>query len=71
KQLGVLLASGLIVGESVLGVVFTALVVFANNPWPIGLMGDGFYTPSLFLGGLGFAALVYFLYRWTERLAKA
>ncbi|HSC46970.1 MAG TPA: oligopeptide transporter, OPT family [Gammaproteobacteria bacterium] len=70
KQLGVLLASGLIVGESVLGVVFTALVVFANNPWPIGLMGDGFYTPSLFLGGLGFAALVYFLYRWTEQLSQ-
>src|SRR5579871_5585893 len=36
KQLGVLLASGLIVGESVLGVIFTALVVFTGNPFPIG-----------------------------------
>ena len=71
KQLGVLLASGLIVGESVLGVVFTALVVLMNNPFPIGVVSDSFATPSLFIGGLGFAAVVYFLYRWTEKLAKA
>ena len=41
KQLGVLLASGLIVGESILGVVISAIVVFsgkssaarAGRPW--------------------------------------
>ena len=69
KQLGVLLASGLIVGESVLGVVFSALVVFTANPFPIGVVGDSFAIPSLWIGGAAFAAVVYMLYRWTEKLA--
>ena len=71
KQLGVLLASGLIVGESVLAVVFTAWVAFSGNPFPIGIMGDSFYTPSMWLGGLGFAAVIYFTYRWVEKLGLA
>ena len=70
KQLGVLLASGLIVGESVLAVVFTAAVALTNNPFPIGIMKDSFETPSEILGGLGFAAVIYFVYRWAERLAQ-
>ncbi len=69
KQLGVLLASGLIVGESVLAVVFTAMVAFSGNPFPIGIVGDSFATASMWLGGLGFAAVIYLVYRWTERLA--
>ena len=69
KQLGVLLASGLIVGESVLGVAFTAAVVFTANPFPIGVVGDSFFMPSLWIGGAAFAAVVYMLYRWTEKLA--
>jgi len=68
KQLGVLLASGLIVGESVLAVVFTALVALSGNPFPIGVVGDSFATASEWLGGLAFAAVVYLLYRWVERL---
>ena len=69
KQLGTLLASGLIVGESVLGVIFTAAVVFTGNPFPIGVVGDSFAMPSLWIGGAAFAAVVYMLYRWTEKLA--
>jgi putative OPT family oligopeptide transporter len=68
KQLGVLLASGLIVGESVLAVVFTALVALSGNPFPIGLVGDSFENASEWLGGIGFAAVIYLLYRWVERL---
>jgi putative OPT family oligopeptide transporter len=71
KQLGTLLASGLIVGESILGLVFTALVVLTASPFPIGLVGDGFYTASWILGGGAFMALVIGLYRWTERLTNA
>jgi len=63
KQLGVLLASGLIVGESVLAVVFTALVVFTGSQFPIGLVGDSFTTASEWLGGGAFALVVYLLYR--------
>jgi putative OPT family oligopeptide transporter len=68
KQLGVLLASGLIVGESVLAVLFTALVAFTGNPFPIGLAGDSFEIPSEVLGGLAFLGLVWWVYRWTEKL---
>ena len=69
KQLGVLLASGLIVGESVLGVVFSGLVVYSGNPFPIGVVGDGFYTAGLWIGGFAFAGTTYLLYRWIEKLA--
>ena len=69
KQLGVLLASGLIVGESVLGVVFSGLVVYSGNPFPIGVVGAGFYTAGLWIGGLAFAGTTYLLYRWIEKLA--
>jgi uncharacterized oligopeptide transporter (OPT) family protein len=67
KQLGVLLASGLIVGESVLAVIFTALVAFTNNPYPIGVVGDSFATASEWLGGLAFALMIYLLYRRVVR----
>jgi putative OPT family oligopeptide transporter len=70
QQLGVLLASGLIVGESLLGVVFAAAVAFSGNPYPIGLVGDGFATASLWLGGVSFAIVVWLLYRWVGHLAR-
>jgi len=70
KQLGVLLASGLIVGESVLAVVFTAAVAFTGNPFPIGIpgIGESFETPSEVLGGAVFALAIYLVYRWLEKL---
>jgi putative OPT family oligopeptide transporter len=67
KQLGVLLASGLIVGESVLAVIFTALVAFTNNQFPIGVVGDSFNTASEWLAGIAFAVVVYLLYRRVGR----
>src|SRR5450432_2448655 len=39
KQLGVLLASGLIVGESIIGVVISAIVVFSGVAAPLALVG--------------------------------
>jgi putative OPT family oligopeptide transporter len=70
KQLGVLLASGLIVGESLLGVVFAAIVVFSGRSAPIALVGKDFATASMWLGGVAFAAVVYVLYRWVEGLVR-
>jgi len=70
QQLGVLLASGLIVGESLLGVVFAALVAFSGNPAPIGLTGPGFDTASIWIGGIAFAAITGLLYRWVGALAQ-
>jgi putative OPT family oligopeptide transporter len=82
KQLGTLLASGLIVGESVLAVVFTAWVAFSGNPFPAELLHDAAANASfnlaglsvnytMFAAGIGFAAVVYLSYRWLEKLAKA
>lgn len=69
KQLGVLMASGLIVGESLMGVVFAGLIVATNRATPLAVVGDSFASASNWLGGLAFVALVFGLYRWTARLA--
>ena len=71
KQLGVLLASGLIVGESVIGVVISAIVVFSGVGAPLALVGPGFETAGKIIGGLGFAAIAVALYRWILRMAAA
>ncbi|HEX3843541.1 MAG TPA: oligopeptide transporter, OPT family [Steroidobacteraceae bacterium] len=70
QQLGVLLASGLIVGEGLLGVVFAFVVGFSGNGAPIALVGDNFATPSIWIGGIAFALIVWWLYRWIARLAR-
>jgi putative OPT family oligopeptide transporter len=71
KQLGVLLASGLIVGEGIIGVVISAIIVFSGKDAPLALVGPGFETAGKILGGLGFAAIAFGLYRWIFRLAPA
>lgn len=69
RQLGVLMASGLIVGESIIGVILAAVVVFSGNSAPLALVGAGFEHTSMWLGGAAFAAVIYLLYRWVGRLA--
>jgi putative OPT family oligopeptide transporter len=68
KQLGVLLASGLIVGESVILVVITALAAFSGFAFPFSLgSADGpwFWKPAgIIVGGLAFAGIGFGLYRW-------
>ena len=70
QQLGVLLASGLIVGESLLGVVFAAAVAFSGSSYPIALVGDSFGAVSPWLGVVAFVLIVWLLYRWVARLAR-
>jgi putative OPT family oligopeptide transporter len=70
RQLGVLLASGLIVGESLLGVVFAAVIAFSGNAAPIALVGKSFETASVWLGASVFAVVTYLLYGWIIRLAN-
>ncbi|WP_394846263.1 oligopeptide transporter, OPT family [Pendulispora brunnea] len=71
KQLGVLLASGLIVGESIIGVIIAALVAFSGKPAPLSLVGPGFADAAIWIGGIAFAAVVFVLYRWVAGLANA
>ena len=71
KQLGILLASGLIVGESLLGVIIAAVVAFSGNTAPLALVGDAFATPSIWIGGIAFVAVTIVLYRWIGRMGRA
>ncbi|MBV8034169.1 OPT family oligopeptide transporter [Roseateles sp.] len=64
KQLGVLMASGLIVGEGLLGVVLAAIVVFSGQGAPLALVGDGFAATGQVLGLLAFAGIGVGLYAW-------
>jgi putative OPT family oligopeptide transporter len=68
RQLGVLLASGLIVGESLIGVLLAAIVVFSGRAAPLALVGDGFASASVWIGGIAFVVLVGALYAWLLRI---
>ncbi|MFL6529203.1 MAG: OPT family oligopeptide transporter, partial [Chthoniobacterales bacterium] len=70
KQLGILLASGLIVGESLIGVIISAIVVFSGKPAPLALVSPEFETAAIFIGGIAFAAIAFVLYRWTLGMAS-
>jgi putative OPT family oligopeptide transporter len=67
KQLGVLLASGMIVGEGLIGVAIAAIVAFSGKDFPLALVGDNFDTAGIWIGGIAFVAAVFALYRWIER----
>ncbi len=69
KQLGVLLASGMIVGESMIGVALAALVVFSGQDAPLALVGPGFAGAAVVIGALAFALVMYAMYAWLLRLA--
>jgi putative OPT family oligopeptide transporter len=71
KQLGVLLASGLIVGEGIIGVVLSAIVVFSGKDAPLGVVGPSFETAAVFIGGGAFVAIGFLLYRWILRMSAS
>jgi putative OPT family oligopeptide transporter len=70
KQLGVLIASGLIVGESLFGVLLAGLIVSTGNPEPLGLAPEGFATAATVLGALAFVILTAGLFRWAAALSR-
>lgn len=73
RRLGVLLASGLIVGESLFGVFLAGFVYFSKNQTPLALpftTADWYANPSLIIAALGFIASLYGLYMWTGRFAR-
>jgi putative OPT family oligopeptide transporter len=71
KQLGVLFASGLIVGEGLIGVLIAGVVAFSGQDFPLSLVGDGFANgAAVVLGPVAFAVLVLVMYRWVARLRQ-
>jgi putative OPT family oligopeptide transporter len=69
KQLGVLMATGLIVGESLFGVVFAGIVAASGSDAPLAIVGESFENWAVALGVVLFAATVTALYRLTRRLS--
>jgi putative OPT family oligopeptide transporter len=65
RRMGVLMATGMIVGESLFGVVYAGIVVASGNSAPFALVGEGFATPALLGGAIIFLGLIGLLYRRT------
>jgi putative OPT family oligopeptide transporter len=69
KRLGVLLASGLIVGESLFGVALAGIIVASGSAAPLAVVGDSFTAASNWIGALAFAIVIGSLYRWIAKRA--
>jgi hypothetical protein len=69
KRLGVLMATGLIVGESLFGVVFAGIVAASGSDAPLAVVGEGFENWGVALGVVLFVATVGALYRMARRAA--
>lgn len=64
KRMGTLLATGLIVGESLFGVLFAGIVAATGQEEPLAVLGDGFASIAQWLGVLVFLGIIMGLYRW-------
>ncbi len=69
KNLGVLTASGLIVGEGLFNVALAAIIVGTNNEAPLAVVGEGFAPTSVILSIVAYVAVVAALYWWSGRKA--
>lgn len=63
ERLGTLVASGLIVGESLWGVLNAGLIVSLSNDAPIGLVPEDFFLGP-WLGIILFVGIIIWLYWW-------
>ena len=69
ERLGTLVASGLIVGESIWGVINAGLIVAFSKDAPIGIVREDF-GPAPWLGLLGFVGIIVWLYGWMLRKGR-
>jgi putative OPT family oligopeptide transporter len=70
KRMGVLTATGMIVGESLWGVGFAGIVYLTNKETPLALVGDGFASVVLVGGTVLFAVLTWVMYRRTVAASR-
>ena len=69
KRLGVLVASGMIVGESLFGVLNAGLIVGFNRDAPLAVVAADFPLAGI-IGFLGFMGLAVLLYAWLFKRAR-
>jgi putative OPT family oligopeptide transporter len=67
QRMGVLLATGLIVGESIMGVVYAGTVAATRSDAPLALVAENAWAVPI--GIVVFLALVLGFYAWTRREA--
>src|SRR6185312_6746915 len=68
ERLGVLVASGMIVGESLFNVINAGLIVGFNKDAPLAVAGASFPTHAVGVGA--FVALIVLLYGWLTRRVR-
>jgi putative OPT family oligopeptide transporter len=69
KRMGVLMATGLIVGESLFGVAFAGIVAGSGSDAPLAVVGKGFEGTAMWIGVAVFFGLVWWLYRKARQAA--
>ena len=69
KRMGTLLATGLIVGESLFGVVNAGIIAAAGGDSPLEIFEGG--TSATIIGVILFIVALTFIYRWTKRTVKS
>jgi putative OPT family oligopeptide transporter len=69
KRMGVLLATGLIVGDSLLNVGYAGIVAATGQGSPLAFAPAGLETIAQIAGVIAFGAITWALYRYTRRLA--
>jgi putative OPT family oligopeptide transporter len=71
KRMGVLAATGLIVGESLLGVAFAGVVAATGSDAPLAVVGPDFEHSARWIGLVLFAGGIVMLYRAARRTCAA
>lgn len=70
RRLGVLFASGLIVGESLFGVLLAGIIYFSAKATPFALVGDSFATMGEIIGGVAMITVLIAGYNWVRALGQ-
>ena len=64
------MATGLIVGESLFGVVFAGIVAASGSDAPLAIVGEDFETWAIGIGVVLYVVTILGLYRMTQRSAE-
>jgi len=71
ERMGVLLATGLVVGDSLFGLAFAGAVGVVGDPAKLAIVGEGFAPTAEWIGLASVAALLWLTYSITKRRALA
>jgi putative OPT family oligopeptide transporter len=69
KRMGILGATGLIVGESLFGVLYAGIVAGSGSDAPLAVVSESFEPIAMWAGIAVFVALIWWIYRRMRQLA--